>query len=116
MRERRSHSAPLVHAAPLSIGRRVGVGGADTWNVPLQCGLLSALGLISFLTPTTDLSDRSDMIFSLMLTMTAFKFVISDSLPKVPYFTLLDICAPLGREPRAARSRSRAWRLLFAVG
>eukprot|EP00929_Paragymnodinium_shiwhaense_P091893 TRINITY_DN51776_c0_g1_i1.p1 TRINITY_DN51776_c0_g1~~TRINITY_DN51776_c0_g1_i1.p1 ORF type:complete len:532 (+),score=63.31 TRINITY_DN51776_c0_g1_i1:230-1597(+) len=62
-----------------------------TKNILVQTGALATFGLMAFCQPISDLSVRSRNLLALMLTMVAFKFLVSNSLPKVSYFTLLDI-------------------------
>ena len=44
----------------------------------------------AFALPVDDLADRSSIVLTLLLTAVAFKLVISDSIPKVSYFTVMD--------------------------
>jgi len=62
-----------------------------TKNIMVQSGALASFGPMAFCQPTSDLSVRSRNLLALMLTMVAFKFLVANSLPKVPYFTILDI-------------------------
>lgn len=61
-----------------------------TQNVISIAFAISTLGFSAFGVPSEELADRSSITLTLLLTMVAFKFVISDSLPKVPYTTCLD--------------------------
>eukprot|EP00485_Elphidium_margaritaceum_P007634 CAMPEP_0202695436 /NCGR_PEP_ID=MMETSP1385-20130828/9029_1 /ASSEMBLY_ACC=CAM_ASM_000861 /TAXON_ID=933848 /ORGANISM="Elphidium margaritaceum" /LENGTH=526 /DNA_ID=CAMNT_0049351459 /DNA_START=30 /DNA_END=1610 /DNA_ORIENTATION=+ len=62
------------------------------WNFFLTNGLLSAsaLTVFSFEFEGDGMSDRFAILFTLLLTIMASKFVISDQVPKLPYNTLLD--------------------------
>eukprot|EP00039_Didymoeca_costata_P004272 m.72377 g.72377 ORF g.72377 m.72377 type:complete len:1093 (+) comp12321_c0_seq1:202-3480(+) len=60
-------------------------------NVMLVMGLLASLAGISFVVPIQDVSDRSAVTLTLLLTAVAFKQVLSQTLPKVAYLTYLDI-------------------------
>jgi len=65
----------------------------DGWlkNVFLLLWLISSFSFSAFsLDPMEHHGDRIGIILTLLLTATAFKFVISDSLPKVTYMTVLD--------------------------
>ena len=53
--------------------------------------MLSLLGFSAFSLPRGDLSDRLNIVLTLLLTTTAFKFVVSDTIPKVGYNTHLDV-------------------------
>eukprot|EP00002_Diphylleia_rotans_P004578 TRINITY_DN13418_c0_g1_i1.p1 TRINITY_DN13418_c0_g1~~TRINITY_DN13418_c0_g1_i1.p1 ORF type:complete len:216 (-),score=40.03 TRINITY_DN13418_c0_g1_i1:321-968(-) len=59
-------------------------------NIVLIMFLLSLLGPLAFIVEVEDLGDRLSTILTLLLTAVAFKYVISSSLPKVPYNTLID--------------------------
>ena len=48
------------------------------------------LALTAFASPLTDLPDRLAVTMTMVLTVMAFKFVITDNLPKAPYLTLMD--------------------------
>ena len=62
------------------------------WNIILVVGALSlCTAACCALHPTDDTGDRFSIIFSVVLTVTAYKLVVSDSLPKVPYSTLMDV-------------------------
>ena len=58
--------------------------------------MIGTLSLPSFLIPIYNLADRSSINLTLLLTVVAFKLLLSDNLPKVSYFTFLDtyvLCA-----------------------
>jgi hypothetical protein len=59
-------------------------------NIVVIMDMLSVLGLTVFALPNDDLASRQAHILTLILTAVAFKFVISDSMPKIGYNTLLD--------------------------
>ena len=59
-------------------------------NVVLVMLMLSLLGFTAFALPPDALSDRIDIMLTLLLTAVAFKFVIADAIPKVGYNTHLD--------------------------
>jgi hypothetical protein len=59
-------------------------------NIITLMGMLSLLGFTVFALPAKDLSDRVNIILTLLLTAVAFKFVIADAIPKIGYNTLLD--------------------------
>ena len=52
--------------------------------------LLTLMSLSVFAVPTGDVADRLSVILTLVLTSVAFKFVMAQSLPKIPYNTALD--------------------------
>jgi len=61
------------------------------WSILLvMCGV-SFLAFVSFAINADDLPGRSSHVLTLLLTAVAFKLVISDILPKVSYWTILDI-------------------------
>jgi len=49
------------------------------------------LSFSAFAMPVTDLADRMSVLLTVLLTAIAFKLVISDSLPKISYWTELDV-------------------------
>lgn len=59
-------------------------------NVVVLLALISFLALGPFCVPQSEIGDRLSIIFTLLLTAVTFKFVVSQSLPKVSYQTLLD--------------------------
>ena len=59
-------------------------------NIVLLLSLISFLALGPFCVPQTEIGDRMSIIFTLLLTAVTFKFVVSQSLPRVSYQTLLD--------------------------
>lgn len=61
------------------------------YNVVGVMLMLSLLGFSAFSLPRGDLSDRLNIVLTLLLTTIAFKFVVSDTIPKVGYNTHLDV-------------------------
>jgi len=59
-------------------------------NVILLLWLIFSCAFAAFSLDPEDLGDRFGIVLTLLLTATAFKFVVSDSLPKVTYMTVLD--------------------------
>jgi len=59
-------------------------------NVILLLWLICSCAFAAFSLDPEDLGDRFGIVLTLLLTATAFKFVVSDSLPKVTYMTVLD--------------------------
>ena len=60
------------------------------FNVMAIMSAICFLAFTAFGLPTEKLADRSSIVLTLLLTAVAFKLVISDSIPKVGYFTVLD--------------------------
>eukprot|EP01043_Picozoa_sp_COSAG02_P007475 COSAG02_NODE_224_length_28285_cov_39.533066_4_plen_511_part_00 len=54
--------------------------------------LIGNLNLVALVIPPEDLSTRSQIILTLILTIVAFKMTISQMLPRLPYPTILDKC------------------------
>ena len=48
-------------------------------------------GSIFFLKPLDDLADRLQIVLTCLLTIVAFKFMVQNKVPAVPYATMLDI-------------------------
>mmetsp|Transcript_1385 Transcript_1385/g.5129 ORF Transcript_1385/g.5129 Transcript_1385/m.5129 type:complete len:433 (-) Transcript_1385:109-1407(-) len=59
-------------------------------NIVLLQLMLSLLALTAFLVPASDIADRMSIILTILLTSVAFKFVIADVLPRLPYDTFID--------------------------
>eukprot|EP00128_Syssomonas_multiformis_P007983 Colp12_sorted_trinity150504_noHs@12130 len=59
-------------------------------NIIIISGLLTGSGLTCFSLPFDDWGGRSSILFTLLLTVVAFKLLLLDKLPKVPYDTLMD--------------------------
>jgi hypothetical protein len=62
-----------------------------TISTTLSLWFILSLALATFLMPTTHLTDRASDTITLLLTVIAVKFVIASDVPKVPYFTSIDI-------------------------
>lgn len=60
-------------------------------NVVVLLALICLLSLGPFCVAQSETGDRLSIIFTLLLTAVTFKFVVSQSLPKVSYQTLLDM-------------------------
>lgn len=60
------------------------------YNIIIILFLLSGLGLFAFTIDIYDFASRQSTILTLILTVVAFKFSLSTSLPKVPYNTIID--------------------------
>jgi hypothetical protein len=63
-------------------------------NVILPVFLIIAISAVCFAIP--DLGDRMQVVLTLLLTVVAFKFVITQDLPATPYMTYLDIYILVG--------------------
>ena len=59
-------------------------------NVMAIMSAICFLAFTSFALATEQLAERSSIVLTLLLTAVAFKLVISDSIPKVGYFTVMD--------------------------
>ena len=79
---------PLLYMALIATRKP----GYYLWNVFLPTLLLSLMALSVFVVSSGDTSDRLGVILTLVLTSVAFKFVVAQSLPKIPYNTVLDWC------------------------
>ena len=60
------------------------------WSILAVISSISFLAFVSFAINADDLPGRSSLVVTLLLTAVAFKLVISEILPKVSYWTLLD--------------------------
>ena len=60
------------------------------WNQALSLFIIDVLSLVAYGIDPLDLADRSSIVFTMLLTGMAFKFVLSDKLPSVPYLTTFD--------------------------
>ena len=60
-------------------------------NIVLAMLFISSLALLSFVMEISDLGSRVSTCLTVVLTIVAFKFITSSSLPKVPYNTVVDI-------------------------
>ena len=52
--------------------------------------IITGLSLALFAIPIADTADRVGNMFTLLLTLVAFQFVVSSSIPSLPYTTLMD--------------------------
>lgn len=64
--------------------------GYFTNNVLVMMGSMCTLCLGAFAIDRKEYADRCSVVLTLLLTAVAFKFVVSDSMPKIPYLTVLD--------------------------
>lgn len=62
-----------------------------TISATLSLWFILTLALATYLTPLNDMGDKFSDTITLLLTIVAVKFVISSDVPKVPYFTNIDI-------------------------
>jgi len=60
------------------------------WNICAVISSITFLAFTSFAIDATDVPGRSSVVLTLLLTAVAFKLVVSDSLPKVSYWTIMD--------------------------
>jgi hypothetical protein len=60
-------------------------------NVVLIVFAIATICFFAFLFPIYAWEDRANLLTTLLLTAVTFKFVVAQSLPKVPFFTLLDV-------------------------
>lgn len=67
-----------------------------TTNVIVMNWVLCTLALSSFSFAADELEGRASVVLTLLLTTVAFKFVIADALPKVPYMTIADVFMLVG--------------------
>jgi len=61
------------------------------WNVMGMVGSVSTLAFFACLFRVDDWEGRGMFISTLLLTTIAFKFVVADCMPKVSFFTLMDL-------------------------
>ena len=59
-------------------------------NIVAAMLFISSLSLISFVMEVEDLGSRVSTCLTVVLTVVAFKFIVTSSLPKVPYNTCID--------------------------
>ncbi|XP_046358983.1 cys-loop ligand-gated ion channel-like isoform X1 [Haliotis rufescens] len=64
--------------------------GFFIWNILCVMCLISSLSFSTFSVDQTKPQNRLQLSFTLVLTGVAFKFVATQSLPKIPYLTYLD--------------------------
>ena len=83
-----------VQASPATMGVfRITLQRKCRWfvvNHLLLIGLLTTLVFYVFVIPPTEVADRASVSFTLLLTVTAAKLVVADSLPRLSYLTVLD--------------------------
>jgi len=60
-------------------------------NVACICFFISSFGFSAWAMPSDEVSDRLSVDFTLLLTAVAFKLVATSMLPRVNYFTKLDV-------------------------
>ena len=77
---------PLLYMAVIARRRP----GYYVWNVFFPTLLLTLMAAAIFSVPASDAAGRLGLILTLVLTSVAFKFVVAQSLPKIPYNTCLD--------------------------
>lgn len=65
-------------------------------NIMMTNGLIWGLSLTAFSSPPSEWGDRAGVLFTLLLTVVAFKLVISDGLPALSYNTFLDQYLAMG--------------------
>eukprot|EP00600_Ochromonadales_sp_CCMP1393_P010039 CAMPEP_0174955976 /NCGR_PEP_ID=MMETSP0004_2-20121128/1277_1 /TAXON_ID=420556 /ORGANISM="Ochromonas sp., Strain CCMP1393" /LENGTH=323 /DNA_ID=CAMNT_0016203957 /DNA_START=33 /DNA_END=1001 /DNA_ORIENTATION=- len=65
--------------------------GYFTRNIIVMMGSMCTLCLGAFGIHREHFADRCSVVLTLLLTAIAFKFVVADSLPKIPYLTVLDV-------------------------
>ena len=61
-----------------------------TWNSVFSLFVVDFLSATGWGVPVTDLADRLGVVLTMLLTVMAFKYTLSDALPNVPYLTILD--------------------------
>merc|ERR1711879_724891 len=83
----RSKSSYSMIVLRLKVKRRWKVFFA---NIVFLMACISVLGLTSFALNEEDLGDRLNLLITLILTAMAFGFIVTMSLPNVPYLTYLD--------------------------
>lgn len=59
-------------------------------NLVLSLAVIVILSFTSYAIPIDDLADRLQVQVTLLLTTMTFKFILSDTLPSVPYLTTMD--------------------------
>lgn len=60
-------------------------------NVMCVMAVICFICFFAFAIPSEDLGDRLSVVLTMVLTAVAFKLVIGDALPKISYFTVMDI-------------------------
>jgi len=77
---------PLLYAGVI-VSRNYGY---HLWNVFLPTFLITLMSVTTFSVPLEEVSDRCGVILTLVLTSVAYKFIVSQGLPKISYCTFLD--------------------------
>ncbi|KAL8577992.1 hypothetical protein ACOMHN_048768 [Nucella lapillus] len=80
------HKFPIITVRTYPMRR----GGFFVWNILAIMVLISSLTLCTFAVPSSLPQNRLQLSFTLFITGIAFKFVVGQSLPKIPYLTVLD--------------------------
>jgi len=62
-----------------------------TVNLMVLMAAICSVGFMGYAIPPEEFNDRSALVLTILLTAVAFKFAVSDQLPKVPYMTVLDL-------------------------
>lgn len=60
------------------------------WKAVFPCACIDLLSLTAFGSPMTHLKDREGTVITLFLTVMAFKYVLNQKLPSVPYLTSIE--------------------------
>ncbi|KAK3264853.1 hypothetical protein CYMTET_26432 [Cymbomonas tetramitiformis] len=60
------------------------------WNFGFIFLIIECLLFVAFGSPTGDIGTRTSVTLSLLLSAVAFKFVVKEDLPEVPYLTIMD--------------------------
>jgi hypothetical protein len=63
---------------------------AGFWSLLFPAFSVGALAFVSYAFAPDDLSSRSQVLLTLVLTIVAFKFVIASKVPSIPYLTIVD--------------------------
>ena len=79
----RSGQSIIVHKASTVTLRVSRLPLYYLYNIVGVMLMLSVLGFTAFSLPRRDLSDRLNIVLTLLLTTVAFKFVVTDMIPKV---------------------------------
>ena len=61
------------------------------WRIGVWSMVLSMCGMFVFVIDNEDIGSRYETLFNLLLAAVAFQYVINDSLPNLPYLTMMDI-------------------------
>merc|ERR1712060_679665 len=60
-------------------------------NVMCVMAVICFICFFAFAIPSEELGDRLNVVLTMVLAAIAFKLVIGDALPKVPYVTVMDV-------------------------